>query len=96
MKTKTSIILILSILISFSCASDKNFKNGSGSYKDDTIFYEPKKLTENEKQNLRRSLNHERYDPEEKMITRQIRGYNYHTDATSGLFHDTRASFRPS
>ena len=27
------------------------------------------------------------------MITKQIRGYNYHTDATEGLFHDTRASF---
>lgn len=94
MKTKTSIILITSMVIGFSCYSCKNFNNGSGSYKDDIIFYEQKTLTENEKQNLRRSLNHDRYDPEEKMITKKISGYNYHTDATEGLFHDTRASFR--
>jgi hypothetical protein len=95
MKTKTSILLIISILISFSCNSDKNFKNGSGRYKDDNIIYEQLKLTENEKQILRKHINqiHERYDPEGKMLTRTLSGWNYHTDAESGVFHDVRASF---
>ena len=34
-----------------------------------------------------------RYDPVEKMLFSTIRGYNYHTDATKGEFHDIRASF---
>ncbi len=76
-------------------AADADLKNNSGSYKDDNIFYGPETLTANEKQNLRKRVNqlHKSYDSEERMITKRIRGYNYHTDATEGLFHDTRASF---
>jgi len=32
------------------------------------------------------------YDAKEKMLTKKLGGYNYHTDATSGNYHDTRAS----
>ncbi|HSC55353.1 MAG TPA: hypothetical protein VLC98_17095 [Phnomibacter sp.] len=32
------------------------------------------------------------YDAKEKMLTKKLEGWNYHTDATSGNFHDTRAS----
>ncbi|AOW09017.1 hypothetical protein [Flavobacterium gilvum] len=32
------------------------------------------------------------YDPKEKMLTKKIEGWNYHTDSSSGNFHDTRAS----
>ena len=39
---------------------------------------------------------HTRYDPEGQMITRQLKGWNYHTDAEQGLFHEVRSSFRYS
>ena len=32
------------------------------------------------------------YDAKEKMLIKKLDGWNYHTDATSGNFHDTRAS----
>jgi hypothetical protein len=32
------------------------------------------------------------YDPQEKMLTRKLTGWNYHTDATSGTFHEVRGS----
>lgn len=91
MKTKIYILLLVSIIISFSCSSQKN----SGKFKDNFISYEPVNLTENEKQILNESLNslHERYDPNGKMITKTLTGWNYHTDAQNGNFHEVRASF---
>lgn len=32
------------------------------------------------------------YDPQEKMLNRKLTGWNYHTDATSGTFHEVRGS----
>jgi hypothetical protein len=62
---------------------------------DGFIKYQPVQLTLSEKQTLNESLKglHERYDPEGKMITSTLHGYNYHTDAESGVFHDIRSSF---
>lgn len=91
MKTNIYILLFVSIIFCFSCGSEKN----AGTFKDDHIFYEPVNLTENEKQILNESLNdlHERYDPKVKMLTKTLTGWNYHTDAQSGIFHEVRASF---
>jgi hypothetical protein len=33
------------------------------------------------------------YDPQDSMLTRKLTGWNYHTDATSGTFHEVRGSF---
>ena len=62
---------------------------------DGFIKYQPVQLTLSEKQTLNESLKglHKRYDPEGKMITSTLHGYNYHTDAESGVFHDIRSSF---
>ncbi|GAB2785836.1 hypothetical protein GCM10027275_32800 [Rhabdobacter roseus] len=67
----------------------------SNPYKDDYIQYEAIQLTAAEKQLLRESLDklHDRYDPKEKMLTKTLTGWNYHTDAESGVFHEVRASF---
>lgn len=67
----------------------------AGVYEDQFIRYEPVKLTEDEKRILGESLEkrHERYDPAEKMLTRTLSGWNYHTDAESGVFHEVRGSF---
>ena len=64
-------------------------------YNDDYIQYEPVKLTSAEKLVLRQSLDklHDKYDPREKMLTKALSGYNYHTDADTGIFHEVRSSF---
>jgi hypothetical protein len=66
----------------------------SQKYEDKYIRFEPVKLTADEKKILAESLEgaHEKYDPAAQMITKKIDGYNYHTDATSGLFHEVRGS----
>jgi hypothetical protein len=91
MKTYLYFFILFSVVLFYSCLSGKT----SGSYKDDNISYEPVNLTEAEKQILRESLAglHERYDPDGKMLTRTLTGYNYHTDALTGTFHEVRASF---
>ncbi len=91
MKINIYILLVISIVLSCSCNSEKN----PGIFKDDNITYEPVSLTENEKQILSESLAglHERYDPNGKMLTKTLTGYNYHTDAQTGTFHEVRASF---
>ncbi len=33
-----------------------------------------------------------KYDSKEKMLTKNLEGWNYHTDAVSGTYHDVRAS----
>lgn len=88
-------ILFLSMFALISCVSPDGEDNYPASYKDENITYEPVQLAENEKQILRDQISelHERYDPEVKMLTRTISGWNYHTDAQSGVFHEVRASF---
>ena len=85
MKSLISIILIgCSFLTCFAQKNDDGF-----------IKYQPVKLTPSEKQTLNESLkrSHERYDPKDKMITATLHGYNYHTDAESGVVHDIRSTF---
>ncbi len=91
MKINLHILLILGIILNFSCSSEKK----SGRFQDDYISYEPVNLTENEKQILRESLTdlNKRYDPDGKMLTKTLTGWNYHTDAQSGVFHEVRTSF---
>lgn len=86
MKIKTFIFSVI-CLLSFSCAT-----NG---FKDNNIQYEKVQLTPEEKQIVADALKgmHEKYDPEGKMLTNTFNGYNYHTDATSGVFHHVRSSF---
>lgn len=58
------------------------------------IRYEPVRLTDTEKQTLAEMLQalHQKYDPQEQMLTKELSGYNYHTDAESGVFHEVRSS----
>ena len=64
-------------------------------YQDNNIQYSEVQLSAAEKDLVRESLKslHEKYDPDIKMLTSRIAGYNYHTDATSGIFHQVRSSF---
>lgn len=59
------------------------------------IQFQPSQLTVAEKQILSKSLAsvHPNYDSIEKMVLSNLNGYNYHTDATSGRYHQVRASF---
>lgn len=94
MKTKfilqLTICLILSIIALVSCGN-----TASDHYKDGYIQYDAVKLTPEEKQIVNESLTslHKQYDLEKKMITSTLNGYNYHTDAQIGVFHQVRASF---
>ena len=83
-------ILLFSILF---CSSYKNFHNSA--FKDEFITYAPVNLTPLEKQTLKASLDklHDKYDEKEKMLTRTLTAWNYHTDAQSGTFHEVRSSF---
>ena len=62
---------------------------------DPFIQYQPVHLTASDKKILTESLNklHDRYDPKEKMLTRTLNAWNYHTDAETGIFHEVRSSF---
>jgi hypothetical protein len=62
---------------------------------DGFIHYGPVNLTPQEKQTLAQSLEgmHRRYDPEARLIRKTLSGYNYHTDAESGVYHELRGSF---
>ena len=69
----------------------------SQKYQDKYIRYEPVRLTAAEKQTLAESLEgtHKKYDPQEKMLTRELKNhYQYHTDATDGILHETRGSMK--
>ena len=81
---------ILLVLFTFpTCNADTNH------YNDGYIQYDAVHLTSKEKQIVHESLKglHERYDTEEKMLTKTLGGWNYHTDAQSGVFHEVRTSF---
>jgi hypothetical protein len=75
------------IFLSFACSQ--------GSYNDGKIQYKKVLLSEDEKKIVKESLDkmHGMYDPQGKMLTSKLNGYNYHTDATSGVFHQVRSSF---
>ncbi|MEO5997579.1 MAG: hypothetical protein ABIN89_12660 [Chitinophagaceae bacterium] len=64
-------------------------------YNDDYINYEPVTLSPTEKLITRQSLDklHDKYDLKEKMLTKALSGYNYYTDADTGIFHEVRSSF---
>jgi hypothetical protein len=52
------------------------------------------KLSQRDRELLLKSLqtqDHE-YDSSAKMLTKELKGWNYHTDAVSGNFHDVRSS----
>ena len=80
-------LLWIALLIS-SC-------NSIQSYNDGYIQYAPVRISETDKQILLKSIEQmdSRYDPVGKMITTELKGWNYHTDALSGTFHEVRASF---
>lgn len=82
-------ILLLAL---FLFGSDSSYY---AAYTDDYIHYEPVHLTPAEKQILKSSLDklHDQYDEKEKMLTRSLTAWNYHTDAQSGTYHEVRASF---
>ena len=63
-------------------------------YNDGFITYQPVQLSAGEKKILAEQLNsyHEKYDSGQRMITKKLIGWNYHTDAEVGIFHDVRAS----
>lgn len=72
------------------------YKNPSYyAFTDESITYAPVHLTPLEKQTLKVSLDklHDKYDEKEKMLTRTLTSWNYHTDAQSGTFHEVRSSF---
>ena len=74
------------LLLLFSCS-----KSG---YRDEHIQYQTVQLSPDEKIIVLESLKgmHEKYDPEMKMLTSKLNGYNYHTDASVGVFHQVRSS----
>lgn len=51
-------------------------------------------LSRHDRELLAKSLKEEdvQYDPNAKMLTTELKGWNYHTDAASGDYHDARAS----
>lgn len=61
----------------------------------ENIQYAPTSLTKEDKKALAKIVEgvHPNYDPVEKMVLATLNGYNYHTDAISGRFHQVRASF---
>jgi hypothetical protein len=88
MKAMKPLILIILLGSTFlTCFAKK--------YNDGFISYQPVKLALPEKKTLKELLVrlHTKYDPVQKMITATLHGYNYHTDAESGVFHDIRSSF---
>ncbi len=84
---KIRILAVLIFCIFHSC-NPKGFSDGN-------LRYGPVQLTPAEKQALAETLKsrHEKYDSQEKMLTKTITDWNYHTDAQSGVFHEVRSSF---
>ncbi|WP_288360071.1 hypothetical protein [uncultured Bacteroides sp.] len=68
----------------------------SKTYNDGFVQYEPIHVSDTDKQILLKYISEmdKLYNPEGKMITQVLEGWNYHTDAESGTFHDVRSSFR--
>lgn len=85
MKVKLLFTLLVFILI--SCKP-------TGEYTDEYITYGKEELSPAQREALARSLQgrHGQYDPDGHMITQKLGGWNYHTDAESGTFHEVRGS----
>src|SRR5690606_3723146 len=85
---KTIILLLITSTFLFLSCSRSTFNNGM-------IKYEPVNLAENDKAILTDLLTelNEKYDSDMKMLTKKLTGWNYHTDAESGTFHEIRGSF---
>ncbi len=84
---KKNIYIIVLFFFLISCESREKYNDGY-------ISYEEEVLSESQKERLAANLMslHERYDPKEQMLTQRLTGWNYHTDADSGVYHDVRAS----
>ena len=82
------IINIGLLLLIFGCTT------GQSSFNDGFIAYEPISVSEADCQVLLKNISEmdQKYDPNGKMITQVLNGWNYHTDAESGTFHATRSS----
>lgn len=65
-----------------------------GQYNDGFITYAPVKVSPTDQRILLKKIAEidKSYDPVHKMVKKNIDGWNYHTDAISGVFHDVRAS----
>lgn len=94
------IMILTSITMYFSCNPDNldgsdNVNSGSKA-RFLNISYEPVSLTEKARQIITEYVNsqHEKYDPQVKMITRSVNPDNAYTDATSGVYHGVRESFQ--
>lgn len=81
-------------MVFFICAVGHSYAQMKNDISD-KIRFEKVRLTPDEKQIVANTLQglHEKYDPAGKMLTSTINGYNYHTDALSGQFHQVRSSF---
>ncbi|MEQ8554363.1 MAG: hypothetical protein RIC06_00725 [Cyclobacteriaceae bacterium] len=88
MKQPTYVFLIVLIISIVQSCTDTVFENGY-------IKYESVQLSTDEKMRVEEALSglHRKFDAEENMITKTLSGYNYHTDADSGVFHEVRGSF---
>lgn len=86
------IIVLFSSLLYFSSVLASDIVT----YKDACIQYGPVMLTSEEKGVLLKIVEklNDRYDEKEKMVTRAITSWNYHTDATHGVvYHIVWSSF---
>jgi hypothetical protein len=74
-------------MIVYSCKGD-NFNNGY-------IQYSPLQLSNDDKELILSKIKSQddSYDPIGKMLTNEIKSWNYHTDAISGTLHQVRSSF---
>ncbi len=88
MKTRLFYIYftLLSMIV-YSCKGD-NFNNGY-------IQYSPLQLSNDDKELILSKIKSQddSYDPIGKMLTNEIKSWNYHTDAISGTLHQVRSSF---
>jgi hypothetical protein len=81
---------VLLACLAFSCRSSKDI-----GYHDKFIAYEPVEINQNDKEILLNYINsmNPRYDSTAHMITKKLNGWNYHTDALTGTYHEVRSSF---
>lgn len=94
MKTWKTLLTLYCLLLS-CCTQKTSYPEGGIQYSDGNIQYKKVNLTLEEKLIVGNALKdmHPKYDPAAKMLTYTLNGYNYHTDAASGVFHQVRSSF---
>ncbi|WP_339926302.1 hypothetical protein [uncultured Cyclobacterium sp.] len=88
MKHITIVLLIIFLMPIVQSCTNKVIDNSYIKYESVRLNSEERKIVEEKLDEL-----HEKFDPEENMITKTLSGYNYHTDADSGVFHEVRGSF---